>query len=95
MERYEIIYDWSITESWTNADGEEEYYSDEAYNIREEFEGTYDELKEHLEEMKESGCFNFSVNAIPEYEDEEDESFSLASLFEKGGILDYVNEEAE
>lgn len=53
---YEITYDYC---------GEFE----EEHNIRETFKGTWSELQEYIEQMKENGCFNIDAACI----DDEDE----------------------
>ena len=62
--RYEIIYDYC--DEWT-----------EDTNICETFDGTYDELQDYLKQMKEAGCYYFSVSCIgeEEYEEEDEDPF--------------------
>lgn len=50
-ECYEIIYDWSG-----------EY--DEALNITERFDGSYEELQEYIKQMKKNGCYNITASLI-------------------------------
>jgi hypothetical protein len=63
---YEIIYDYC------------DYAGNEERNIRETFEGTWAELREHIEQMRRDGCYNIDATYIEGFggysnEDEQDE----------------------
>lgn len=58
MTVYEIIYDFSND------------YTD-IHNISERFEGSWVELREYIEQMKQDGCYNISATALYDYEEEE------------------------
>lgn len=65
MPKWNIVYDWCP--SWEPGQGWEDhdYYGE--YDLEEEFEGSWDELQEHLHEMKQHGCYHIRVNEIYEY----------------------------
>ena len=50
---YEIIYDYS-----------DEFFDD--FNIGTTFTGTWDELQNYIEQLRDAGCYNFSVACISE-----------------------------
>ena len=49
--RYEIIYDYS--DEWADE-----------YNLTNEFTGTHEELEDYLRQLREAGCYHFSVSCI-------------------------------
>lgn len=51
-ELYEIMYDYC------GEDGNEER------NIREEFEGSWTELQEHIKQMRKNGCYNITAAEV-------------------------------
>lgn len=52
--KYLIIYDY------TDECGNEEL------NIHEDFEGSHDELRDYVKEMRRNGCYNIEATAIEE-----------------------------
>ena len=49
--RYEIIYDYC--DEWT-----------EDFNIGTTFEGSHSELEDYLKQLREAGCYHFSVACV-------------------------------
>ena len=45
------------------------YDEDACANIREEFEGTWDELQSYIKELRGYGCFNIDAAALPDGND--------------------------
>ena len=54
METWEIIYDYTDEGGY------------ESRNIRETFEGTWEEMRAYIKEMRRNGCYNIDVHGEEE-----------------------------